>query len=55
MVILLQHEADNLIGAAVNHLEGSDLIRVVDSGHAQAFAQLGGESGHQEVNRSWVA
>jgi hypothetical protein len=48
MIIFFQHESDDLIEAAVNRCEGPFLIRVVDPGHAQAFAQLECESGDQD-------
>ena len=55
MVILFQHEDDDLIEAAVNRREGPVFIRVVDPSHAQAIAQPECESRHQEANKSRVA
>ena len=51
MVIIFQHKNEDLIEAAVHRREAPDLIRVVDPDHAQPFAQMECDSGHQEGNR----
>ncbi len=51
MVILFQHEDDDLIEATVIRREGPVVIRVVNPSDPQAFAQLKCECRHQILGR----
>jgi hypothetical protein len=52
VIILPQHESDDLIKTAVDRQKGPDLIAVVNPSHTQALAQMEGDSGHKQDSRT---
>lgn len=51
MIVLPQHESDDLVVTAVDRLKSPVLIGVIEASHTQALAQMKRDSGHKQDDR----